>query len=93
MSDRTSRMLRVKAVAEYFDVSLATIYRAIESGQLRALKLGTGRGTLRVPESAVLAFADACGRESDEAAEHPETADPSRPATSRPGRADQRRPR
>jgi len=41
-------------------VSAATIYRAIESGQLDALKLGTGRGTLRVTGAAVLAFAVAC---------------------------------
>ncbi len=60
MSDSTCRMLRVKAVAEHFDVSLATIYRAIESGQLYALKLGTGRGTLRVPQAALEAFAEAC---------------------------------
>jgi hypothetical protein len=47
-------------VAEHFDVSVATIYRAIESGQLTALKLGTGTGTFRVIGAAVLAYADAC---------------------------------
>ncbi|MGH3867234.1 MAG: helix-turn-helix domain-containing protein [Pseudonocardiaceae bacterium] len=49
-------------VARHFDVSVATIYRAIESGQLRALKLGTGTGALRVTGAAVLAYADACVR-------------------------------
>ena len=55
-----TRNYRVKDVAEHFDVSVSTIYRAIESGQLDALKLGTGRGTLRVTGAAVLAFAEAC---------------------------------
>jgi len=40
---------RTSEVAGHFEVSVATIYRAIESGQLDALKLGTpGRGALRV---------------------------------------------
>jgi len=50
-------MYRVSEVAGHFEVSVATIYRAIESGQLDALKLGTGRGTLRVTGAAVLAYA------------------------------------
>ncbi len=66
MHERTARVYRVKAVAEMFDVSVATIYRAIEAGQLSALKLGTGRGTLRVPESALVAFAKACGQTADD---------------------------
>jgi len=45
---------------------VATIYRAIEGRQLRALKLGTGRGTIRVPQSALEAFATACGRTTDD---------------------------
>jgi excisionase family DNA binding protein len=49
-------------VAEHFDVSVATIYRAIESGQLTALKLGTGTGTFRVTGAAVAAYAEACVR-------------------------------
>jgi excisionase family DNA binding protein len=56
-----TRMYRVKDVAEHFEVSVSTIYRAIESGQLSALKLGTGLGTLRVPGLAVLAYAETCG--------------------------------
>ncbi|MGH8572481.1 MAG: helix-turn-helix domain-containing protein [Gammaproteobacteria bacterium] len=55
-----TRPYRVKEVAEHFDVSVATIYRAIASGQLAALKLGTGRGTFRVSGAAVLAFGEAC---------------------------------
>jgi excisionase family DNA binding protein len=55
-----TRMYRVRDVAKHFDVSVATIYRAIESGQLAALKLGTGQGTLRITGAAVTAYAKAC---------------------------------
>ncbi|WP_229373277.1 helix-turn-helix transcriptional regulator [Umezawaea beigongshangensis] len=55
-----TRMHRVKAVAEMLDVSVATIYRAIESGALRALKIGTGKGALRVPEDAIGEYIKAC---------------------------------
>jgi hypothetical protein len=37
-----------------------SVYRAIESGQLAALKLGTGTGTFRVSGAAVAAYAEAC---------------------------------
>jgi len=60
MQVEATRMYRVREVAGHFEVSVATIYRAIESGQLDALKLGTGRGALRVPGVAVLAFTAAC---------------------------------
>ncbi|MGH3772829.1 MAG: helix-turn-helix domain-containing protein [Pseudonocardiaceae bacterium] len=60
MQVERTRVYRVRDVAGHFDVSVATIYRAIESGRLRALKLGTGTGTLRVTGAAVLAYAEAC---------------------------------
>jgi excisionase family DNA binding protein len=53
-------MYRVKAVAEMFDVSVSTIYRAVESGQLDALKIGTGKGALRIPDYAIRAFRESC---------------------------------
>jgi excisionase family DNA binding protein len=53
-------MLRVKAVAELFDVSVATIYRAIEAGRLDALKIGSGKGAIRVPEHSVRAYMEEC---------------------------------
>lgn len=62
-----TRLYRVRDVAEHFDVSVATIYRAIESGQLTALKLGTGTGTFRVTGAAVAAYAEACVRAAYEA--------------------------
>jgi excisionase family DNA binding protein len=76
---RATRVYRVKAVAEMFDVSVATIYRAIETGQLNALKLGLGRGTIRVPQSALEAFARSCdrgaGQELSEAETTPDAPD------------------
>ena len=57
-----TRLYRVKDVAEHFAVSAATIYRAIESGQLAALKLGSGTGTFRVSGAAVLAYQEACAQ-------------------------------
>lgn len=62
MQGQGTRMLRVKDVAARYDVSKATIYRAIESGQLDALKLGTGKGTLRIPEYALRAYEEDCGQ-------------------------------
>jgi excisionase family DNA binding protein len=55
-------MYRVKAVAEMFDVSVSTIYRAIEAGKLEALKIGAGagRGSVRIPDYALRIFEDAC---------------------------------
>lgn len=60
MQVERTRMYRVKEVAEHFAVSVTTIYRAIESGQLHAVKLGTRTGTLRVTGAAVAAYAQAC---------------------------------
>lgn len=60
MQFERNRMYRVKAVADALDVSVATIYRAVESGALHALKIGTGTGTVRVPGAAVVAYLDAC---------------------------------
>jgi excisionase family DNA binding protein len=57
MQVEDTRMYRVGEVAEHFNVSVSTIYRAIESGQLDALRLGTA---VRVPGWAVQAYTDAC---------------------------------
>jgi excisionase family DNA binding protein len=55
-----TRLYRVRAVAEALDVSLATIYRAVESGALRAIRVGTGKGAVRIPEAAVDEYLTAC---------------------------------
>ncbi|WHT21895.1 helix-turn-helix domain-containing protein [Crossiella sp. CA-258035] len=56
----TPRMFRVKAVAEQLDVSVATIYRAIENGELCAVRMGTGKGALRIPEDAIAEYIKRC---------------------------------
>jgi excisionase family DNA binding protein len=53
-------VLRVKAVATALDVSVATIYRAVEAGELDAYKIGTGKGALRITGAAVTAYLDRC---------------------------------
>ena len=55
--DRT-RLYRVRAVAELVDVSLSTVYRAIEHGELDVLRIGKA---LRVPGTALTQWLDACG--------------------------------
>ena len=54
----STRLYRVKNVADLVDVSLSTVYRAIESGQLDALRIGTA---VRVPGTALARWLDACG--------------------------------
>jgi len=70
MHDNATRLYRVRAVAEMFDVSVSTIYRAIELGQLEALRLGRGKGAVRIPATALEAFADACAEAARTAADH-----------------------
>jgi excisionase family DNA binding protein len=67
MQIEDSRVYRVKAVADMLDVSVNTIYRAIESGALDAYKIGTGKGTLRIPGIAVKTYLSACGEAAREA--------------------------
>ncbi|GAB3472293.1 helix-turn-helix domain-containing protein [Actinophytocola sediminis] len=61
----TPRYYRVKAVAEMFDVSPSTIYRAIEAGQLTAIRIG---GSVRVPASAVALFELECALDETDVA-------------------------
>jgi excisionase family DNA binding protein len=58
---RAGRYVRVKAIAEYFDVAVSTIYQAIESGDLPAIAIGRGsKKTLRVHEDDFRAFEYRC---------------------------------
>ena len=43
---------QVRLIARWLDAHPSTIYRLIESGVLRARRIGRGRGGLRVPRSA-----------------------------------------
>lgn len=60
MQFEDNRVYRVKAVADALDVSASTIYRAIESGALDAYKIGTGKGTLRIPGGSVNVYLGEC---------------------------------
>ena len=48
--------LRVAQVAAQLNVHRTTVYRAIESGALAAVRLGQGRGGLRVSPEALTAY-------------------------------------
>lgn len=52
------RLYRVRAVAELVDVSMSTVYRAIENGQLDVLRIGKA---LRVPGPALAQWLTSCG--------------------------------
>lgn len=60
MQVEVTRMYRVKAVANMLDVSLATIYRAVESGKLEAVRMGEGAGALRISGQAITNYVAAC---------------------------------
>lgn len=53
LRDEAARYLRVKDVAARFDVSPSTIYRAIEAGELEAVRIG---GTVRIAVAAVALY-------------------------------------
>jgi excisionase family DNA binding protein len=68
----TRRMFRVKDVADMYDVSPSTIYRAIEAGQLDAYRIGSGRGAIRIAEHALVVFEEECAIEPQDVASDPE---------------------
>lgn len=80
MQTQATRYLRVNTVAEMFDVSPATIYRAIRNGQLDAVRIG---GSVRVPESALAGFVERSAQDAHTAyvvaGESPETDDGTAP--------------
>ncbi|MCI2423975.1 helix-turn-helix domain-containing protein [Saccharopolyspora sp. K220] len=45
----SDRMFRVQAVAQILDVHRSTVYRLAESGQLHSVRIGFGKGALRIP--------------------------------------------
>jgi excisionase family DNA binding protein len=56
-----SRMYRVKAVAQMLDVSVSTVYRLAQSGQLQAVRVGPRKGALRIPEDSLNAYLASVG--------------------------------
>lgn len=53
-------IFRVKTLADLLDVHRSTIYRAIDSGALNALKIGSGKGALRIPGNSVNVWLSEC---------------------------------
>jgi excisionase family DNA binding protein len=54
---KAAKPLRVKEIADYFDVDKSTIYRAIERGELAAERVGGKiRGPLRIWPEAFAAY-------------------------------------
>jgi excisionase family DNA binding protein len=51
-----TKPFRVAEVATMLDVHPATIYRHIEAGRLRALRVGAGNGTIRILPNALADF-------------------------------------
>ncbi|GAA1528401.1 hypothetical protein GCM10009730_42040 [Streptomyces albidochromogenes] len=49
--------LKAKEIAAALGVDVSTIYVAIRTGQLASYRVGAGRGTIRVPRSALKAYA------------------------------------
>ncbi|MFH9225932.1 helix-turn-helix domain-containing protein [Streptomyces lydicus] len=56
-----AKPLKVKEVAAALGVDASTVYVAIRTGQLGAYRVGAGRGTIRIPRSALKTYADERG--------------------------------
>lgn len=66
-----TRYLTVKAVAERWGVSKSVVYQMVSDGLLPCIRLGTGRGTIRLKEDDVAAFEkDRRRDDAREVAEH-----------------------
>jgi excisionase family DNA binding protein len=60
-SAREVKPLRVKDVAAVLGVDSSTVYREIAGGRLKAYRVGTGRGTFRIPHGAFRSYLQARG--------------------------------
>lgn len=54
--------LSVREYAATFGVSIATVYAMCATGKLAHVRLGTGRGTIRIPEDAAVPQGSEAGR-------------------------------
>lgn len=50
------RSMSVAQIVDELGVHKTTVYREIKRGNLKAYRIGTGRGTLRVPASALAEY-------------------------------------
>lgn len=62
-------MHRVVAVARLLDVHVSTIYRLVESGALKSIRVG---GSIRIPAAALDAYLAACEQAATGATETPD---------------------
>lgn len=53
---KPSQLHRVKAIAAQLDVHVTTVYRLIDAGVLPAVRVGFGKGALRVTDEAFQAY-------------------------------------
>ncbi|PRW62123.1 helix-turn-helix domain-containing protein [Actinopolyspora mortivallis] len=63
-----SRMYRVKQVAELLDVHVSTVYRLVESERLHAVRIGFGKGAVRVPAESLDTYLKSLGMDPNELA-------------------------
>ncbi|WP_246869070.1 helix-turn-helix domain-containing protein [Saccharopolyspora sp. ASAGF58] len=56
-----ARMFRVKAVAQMLDVHVSTVYRLADSGRLHSVRVGFGKGGLRIPADSLNAYLKSLG--------------------------------
>ncbi|MEU8528498.1 helix-turn-helix domain-containing protein [Streptomyces sp. NPDC048629] len=57
--------LKVKDVAAALGVDISTVYVAVRTGILASFRVGAGRGTIRIPRSALKSYADERGIPAD----------------------------
>lgn len=50
------RYFKIAQVAEHLNIGLRTAYELVESGELSTVRMGTGRGTMRVPAESLAAY-------------------------------------
>lgn len=56
VNSTSERLFRVKDVANVLDVHISTVYRLVDSGQLGSVRIGFGRGAIRIPAEALSAY-------------------------------------
>lgn len=57
--------LKVKDVAVALDVNVQTVYALVKQGDLGSFRVGAGRGTIRIPRSALKTYAAERGIPAD----------------------------
>ncbi len=64
-------MLTVKQVAERLNVSLSTIYGLVNQGRIRAHRIGTARGSIRITEDALQQYLESSLNDASQASARP----------------------